>query len=139
MSSRGSKPGTSLSAREFRAVLSPLGDRLAEWARIRPGERADRQPVHTVYGGADLFSADLARKLGDVALRTLRTYAPDPSTFAVAVGLPSRLADTIYERVLEKLEREPVEDFRIDFEDGYGERSDDEEDRAAAESAAEVA
>jgi hypothetical protein len=28
------------------------------------------------------------------------------------------LAHTIYRRVVEKLEREPVEDFRIDFEDG---------------------
>jgi citrate lyase beta subunit len=35
---------------------------------------------------------------------------------------------TIYNRVIEKLKREPVEDFRIDFEDGYGIRSDEEED-----------
>ena len=139
MSEPGSKATTSLSIRQLGAVLSPLEDRLSEWARIRPGERPDRQPVHTVYGGADLFSADLARKLGDVALRTLRTYAPEPRIFADAVGLPERLADTIYARVVEKLEREPVEDFRIDFEDGYGERSDEEEDRAAVESAVEVA
>ncbi|HKY60679.1 MAG TPA: phosphoenolpyruvate kinase [Gemmatimonadota bacterium] len=139
MSGPGPKPTTSLSSRQLRNVLSPLEDGLAEWARIRPGERPERQPVHTVYGGADLFSADLARKLGDVALRTLRTYAPDPPTFADAVGLPPLLADTIYARVVEKLEREPVEDFRIDFEDGYGERSDAEEDQAAVESAAEVA
>ncbi|MGH7564051.1 MAG: DUF6986 family protein, partial [Gemmatimonadota bacterium] len=92
-----------------------------------------------VYGGADLFSADLARKLGDVALRTLRTYAPDPSTFGEAVGLPETLEETIYRRVVEKLEREPVEDFRIDFEDGYGERSDEEEDRAAVDAAGQVA
>ena len=38
------------------------------------------------------------------------------------------LAYTIYRRVTEKLQREPVEDFRIDFEDGYGNRPDDEED-----------
>ena len=139
MSEPGSKATTSLSTRQLGAVLSPLEDRLSEWARIRPGERPDRQPVHTVYGGADLFSADLARKLGDVALRALRTYAPEPRIFADAVGLPERLADTIYARVVEKLEREPVEDFRIDFEDGYGERSDEEEDLAAVESAVEMA
>jgi citrate lyase beta subunit len=133
------RPKPTLSGRELGSVLSPLEERLAEWARVRPGERPDRQPVHTVYGGADLFSADLARKLGDVALRTLRTYAPDPESFATAVGLPDALADTIYGRVIGKLEREPVEDFRIDFEDGYGERSDEEEDRAAVESAGEVA
>src|ERR1043165_2576193 len=38
------------------------------------------------------------------------------------------LAHTIYRRVLEKLDREPVEDFRIDFDDGYGNRPGDEED-----------
>ncbi len=39
----------------------------------------------------------------------------------------------------EKLQREPVEDFRIDFEDGYGNRPDDEEDGHAVSAAAEVA
>jgi len=45
---------------------------------------------------------------------------------------PAWLAHTIYNRVIEKLKREPVEDFRIDFEDGYGNRPDDEEDGHAA-------
>jgi citrate lyase beta subunit len=49
------------------------------------------------------------------------------------------LAHTIYNRVNEKLRREPVEDFRIDFEDGYGNRPDEEEDGHAAAAAAEVA
>jgi citrate lyase beta subunit len=49
------------------------------------------------------------------------------------------LAHAIYNRVNEKLRREPVEDFRIDFEDGYGNRPDDEEDGHAASAAAEVA
>jgi citrate lyase beta subunit len=49
------------------------------------------------------------------------------------------LAHTIYRRVIEKLEREPVEDFRIDFEDGYGNRPDDEEDGHAVSAAAETA
>ena len=52
---------------------------------------------------------------------------------------PAWLAHTIYGRVTEKLQREPVEDFRIDFEDGYGNRPDDEEDGHAASAAAEVA
>jgi citrate lyase beta subunit len=34
--------------------------------------------------------------------------------------------------VLSKLEHEPVEDLRIDFEDGYGDRGDDAEDQAVA-------
>ena len=49
------------------------------------------------------------------------------------------LADTIYRRVTEKLRSEPVEDFRIDFEDGYGNRPDDEEDGHAVSAAAETA
>src|SRR5438094_5128405 len=49
------------------------------------------------------------------------------------------LAHTIYTRVQEKLKREPVEDFRIDFEDGYGNRPDAEEDGHAESAAIEVA
>ena len=52
---------------------------------------------------------------------------------------PLWLAHTIYTRVVEKLRREPVEDFRIDFEDGYGNRPDAEEDGHAESAAAEVA
>jgi hypothetical protein len=45
----------------------------------------------------------------------------------------------IYDRVVAKLNSEPVEDFRIDFEDGYGNRSDAEEDGHAQSAALEVA
>ena len=48
------------------------------------------------------------------------------------------LAHTIHSRVQEKLKREPVEDFRIDFEDGYGNRPDAEEDGHAESAAIEV-
>jgi hypothetical protein len=51
---------------------------------------------------------------------------------------PAWLAHTIYSRVQEKLKREPVEDFRIDFEDGYGNRPDTEEDGHAESAALEV-
>ena len=47
-------------------------------------------------------------------------------------------AYTVYQRVREKLRREPIEDFRIDFEDGYGIRPDDEEDRHAAAAAEQI-
>jgi len=136
-----------------------------------PGEGGQRQPVHTVYGGAHLFKSDSAPRLGKVAARALLEYAPDFVVFAQAIGLPgverlpdilsfardlsSRLendpdavrrenkpawlAHTIFARVKEKLEREPVEDFRIDFEDGYGNRPDAEEDGHAESAAIEVA
>jgi citrate lyase beta subunit len=103
-----------------------------------PGEPPARQPVHVVYGGGHLFKADTAARLGEVARRSLAEYAPDPSSLNAALGL-GPLAGVVHARVSEKLAREPVEDFRIDFEDGYGTRPDDEEDRDAAAAAREVA
>jgi hypothetical protein len=106
-----------------------------------PGETNRRQPVHVVYGGAHLFRADTAQKLGALALRSLNEYAPNSDVLNEALEIPwSRtFASTIYERVTAKLRREPVEDFRLDFEDGYGHRADSEEDAHAAVGAAEVA
>lgn len=51
---------------------------------------------------------------------------------------PAWLATTVYSRTAEKLKAEPVEDFRIDFEDGYGFRSDAEEDADADNAAGEL-
>lgn len=102
--------------------------------------RSDRrQPIHTVYGGAHLFKADTAAKLGATALRALDEHAPDGSTLAAVLGIAARDADRVHARVREKLQREPVEDFRLDFEDGYGTRPDAEEDGHAATAAVEVA
>jgi hypothetical protein len=98
-----------------------------------------RQPVHTVYGGAHLFKADTPARLGAAAIRALDEHAPDAVTLARAVGMPAALADRVYERVRDKLRREPVEDFRLDFEDGYGNRTDAEEDGHAESAAREVA
>jgi citrate lyase beta subunit len=111
----------------------------AGYAARQPGDDGGRQPVHTVYGGAHLFRADTARRMGELALRSLDDYAPDAATLAGALGLPSRLADVVYRRVREKLAREPVEDFRLDYEDGYGNRPDEEEDGHAVSGASEVA
>jgi citrate lyase beta subunit len=105
-----------------------------------PGDSGARQPVHTVYGGAQLFRSDSALRLGESALKTLEANAPDPATLAVALGRPGDdpVVARLYPRVVEKLRREPVEDYRIDFEDGFGVRPDPEEDRAALEAADEV-
>lgn len=119
-------------------ITEGLQSSFAAFASRYPGESGRRQPVHTVYGGAHLFKSDTAPRLGTLALRSFETYAPDAVTFAQALELPDKLADTIYERVREKLVREAVEDFRIDFEDGYGTRPDEEEDGHAV-SAARVA
>ncbi len=95
-----------------------------------------RQPVHVVYGGAHLFRADTAKKLGTMALAALEKYAPDGRRLAAAIGVPA--LEGIYPRVVEKLRREPVEDYRLDFEDGYGHRSDAEEDGHSISAAGEV-
>jgi citrate lyase beta subunit len=107
-----------------------------------PGDLPIRQPVHVVYGGAHLFTAGAIEKLGAIARSTLEQYAPDPDILAGALDLEPALARRIYPRIVEKLAREPIEDFRIDFEDGFGHRPDEEEDRfatAAARHAAEAA
>ncbi|HUF17290.1 MAG TPA: phosphoenolpyruvate kinase [Thermoanaerobaculia bacterium] len=161
----------SLSAADVDASTRPLEQALDAFARRFPGDSGDRQPVHTVYGGAQLFRSDTTGKLGTLAIRALEEYAPDPFIFARAIGLtgaaslpesiaeskallaslerdaeavrtvsePAWLAYTVYSRVVEKLRREPVEDFRVDFEDGYGNRPDGEEDGHAAAAAREVA
>lgn len=104
-----------------------------------PGDRPDRQPVHTVYGGAHLFKGDTALKMGKLAVKHLDEYAPTPATFVDVFGIPAEIAGTIHARVREKLAREAVEDFRVDFEDGYGNRPEDEEDNQAVIAATEVA
>jgi citrate lyase beta subunit len=110
-----------------------------QFARTHPGESGVRQPVHVMYGGAHLFKRDLCRKSGAIAERTLAEYAADPATFAKMTGIPGGLAETVCARVVEKLRREPVESFVLDFEDGYGFRSDAEEDATASAAAEEVA
>jgi citrate lyase beta subunit len=124
-------------------ALAAFADKLDK-ANVRvaqqfPGDSLARQPVHVVYGGAHLFNADAAQKLGAVALRTLQEHAPDARALASALGLDPSIAERLYPRVVEKLTREPVEDFRIDFEDGFGNRPDQEEDDHARRTAEEVA
>lgn len=158
-------------AEEAAEALAKLAGANRRFAERYPGDAAGRQPVHTVYGGAHLFRADTARRLGDLGLRAYDAYGADPFDFAGAIGLPgherlpageparrsareaferdprglraddpaSWLALTVGRRVRHKLETEPVEDFRIDFEDGFGHRPDEEEDETAVRAAREVA
>lgn len=102
-----------------------------------PGDKPDRQPVHTVYGGANLFKADTCKKMGDIALQHLLTNAPDANVFEHALQVKG--VGVIYHKIIRKLKTEAVEDFRIDFEDGFGNRTDDEEDAAAITAAKELA
>lgn len=120
-------------------LLARLREANLAFNRKYPGEPNRRQPVHTVYGAADQFTSDIAGRYGDLALQALAEYAPTPEELARVAALPEALAARIYERVTEKLRREPVEDFRADFEDGYGNRPDAEEDGHAEAVAREMA
>ena len=111
-------------------------------AALYPGDSIARQPVHTFIGGADTFTSDAAERAGRQALDTLDNFAPNAAAFAKIIGLPAGipgLAELVRERVVGKLKREPIEDYRLDFEDGYGTRPDAEEDGHAASAAREVA
>ncbi|MFE7564687.1 DUF6986 family protein [Kitasatospora sp. NPDC057500] len=119
------------------ALLAPVD---AELARRYPGDRGGRQPVHTVYVPAGAFAADTVRTWGRRALEAFDTHAGTPAELARALGVPDdALLAEVHRRVRAKLEREPVEDLRIDFEDGYGRRSDAEEDADAVRAAGLVA
>jgi citrate lyase beta subunit len=151
-------------------LLHKLRDANLNFQQVYPGDKPDRQPVHTVYGGANLFKSDTCIKMGDIALKNLLTYAPDFVTLAHVLELdghkklptekkkieklvkkldkmknrnghsdPALLAYTVYNKIIAKLKSEPVEDFRIDFEDGFGNRPDAEEDATAVQAATELA
>lgn len=125
----------------MKRFLAQLRKANAAYTREYPGESGERQPVHTVYGGAHMFKSDTAQRLGASALKTLLEYAPNYAAFGVAIGLEGddHLQRAVYTRVMKKLKYEPVEDFRIDFEDGYGNRPDEEEDRHTVQAAEETA
>jgi citrate lyase beta subunit len=122
---------TTIPPDEMTKLTAPLERALVPFNARFPGSAGERQPLHTVYGGAHLFKSDTARKLGEKARQVLAEHGVDAFVFARAIGVADVQAETIWRRVNEKLEREPVEDFRVDFEDGYGNRPDDEEDRHA--------
>jgi citrate lyase beta subunit len=128
-----------------KSILPGLHRANARVAKAYPGEPGDRQPVHTFYGGAQLFKADTALKLAVFARAALDEFAPDGAALVRALDLgsgesnPAAFANTVRERIVEKLTREPIEDYRIDFEDGYGNRPDAEEDGHAESAALEAA
>jgi citrate lyase beta subunit len=134
-------PAPSLDASTLGGLLERLGRANREVEARYPIESGQRTPVHTVYGGGHLFKADTAAKLGQIARRTLDEYGADPREFArdVGLGVSDEIAAVVHARVRDKLEREAVEDFRIDFEDGYGNRPDAEEDGHVVAAARELA
>jgi len=153
----------SLPAESLDDITQRLADANARFHQRYPGGSIERQPIHSVYGGAQLFKAGGHMRLGSLALASMDEQAPNFAVFARALGLPGAetlpehgaeidalaaqpdahpaawLAQAVYARVREKLAREPVEDLRIDFEDGYGYRADAEEDGHAAQAGVQLA
>ncbi|WP_369202975.1 aldolase/citrate lyase family protein [Streptomyces sp. PU-14G] len=137
--SQGGTAGTSLGAGVVAEVAEALAPVDAELARRYPGDPGTRQPVHTVYVPADAVSPGTVGEWGEAALALLDAHAPDAGALARVLDMDESLAGPVYDRIRDKLRREPVEDLRIDFEDGYGARSDEEEDAAATRAAKLVA
>ena len=122
------------------ALADELDARLANadaaLAAAYPGDRGRRQPVHTVYVPADRYDSGTVRGWAEEAKRALAAHGRSTTELAEAnrTCRPS-VAVEVYERLRRKLDSEAVEDLRIDFEDGYGIRPDDDEDAAAVAAA----
>jgi citrate lyase beta subunit len=108
---------------DINSMVAELDRQLAEDDAARaaryPGDRGGRQPVHTVYVPADRVVAGIAQSWGSQALDALDTVAPDRATLAEFAGVEFAEVDALVEKVRHKLRTEPIEDLRVDLEDGY--------------------
>jgi citrate lyase beta subunit len=93
----------------------------------------NRRPVSVLYGGANRFSAETPAKLQRLAQRALATWVPDAEALHTRLGLAGDigLLEGVHRAVAAKLASEPIEDLRIDFEDGLGQLSGNELDALA--------
>jgi hypothetical protein len=123
-------------------ILAQVDERLtatdALLARAYPGEDGRRQPVHTVYVPADQYTTDLPRQWGSAAAALVNEHGGFERLCA-QLGLSEDLAGQVASKVTAKLDREPIEDLRLDFEDGYGARPDEIEDADAVRVASDLA
>ncbi|MFC9553009.1 DUF6986 family protein [Rhodococcus sp. NPDC056960] len=103
------------------ALLDPVDTDLAD---AFPGDRQRAQPIHTVYVSAADAGPDTPRVWGDQAVELLDRHTDALTEIGTTGALPD---------VRAMLEHRPVMDLRIDFEDGFGWRSDDVEDATALE------
>ena len=99
-----------------------LRDDDAARERDYPGDRGLWQPVHTVYVPADRLRRTT---VGDYRDHALGLLAEHDDLFREITGADDRVVAL----VRDKLRRQPIEDLRADFEDGYGVRPDADEDK----------
>lgn len=133
-----SAPGTSLPSAFGQRAAALLAGTDADLERLYPGDDGSRQPVHTCYAPADLVTPDTPREWGEAALAAAEE-AGGPEVLAELAGVEEHLRAEVVARTVRKLREEPVEDLRLDLEDGYGQRPDAEEDAAAVGAARTVA
>jgi citrate lyase beta subunit len=128
---------------DFDALADELDVRLAgadaALAAAYPGDRGRRQPVHTVYVPADRYDWDTVGDWAGGARQALADHCGSATELADALDLRPDIADEIYERIRRKLDTEAIEDLRIDLEDGYGIRPDQDEDATAVAAARALA
>ncbi|WP_207344587.1 aldolase [Arthrobacter sp. E3] len=98
--------------------------------RNYPGDDGSRQPVHTVYVPADKFNSSFAAEWGAQGQAAIDAYG-GLEKLGKLLGQDEELAAAVAPRVAAKLASEPIEDLRLDFEDGFGDRGDEAEDAAA--------
>jgi citrate lyase beta subunit len=138
----GPGPGSPGAGRLDAAFLLGIDRRLADADRLLaaryPGDAGDRQPLHTVYVPADQVGLDTPARWGAQALDLLDGAVPDAPSAARVTGLDG-VDEEVHRRVRAKLAGQPVEDLRVDFEDGYGARPDAEEDAVAVSAGAALA
>ncbi|WP_395311663.1 aldolase/citrate lyase family protein [Mycobacterium sp. AMU20-3851] len=126
------------------AVLADVDRRLsaadAHLASRYPGDDGRRQPVHTVYIPGNRYTATIPADWGTTALAAAKD-AGGLDAVARLVGASDGTdcaPDTLATLVEHKLSTEPIEDLRIDFEDGYGTFDDETEDADVARAIAEL-
>jgi citrate lyase beta subunit len=132
-------PPTALTDADLAAVDGLLAPADAERIAKYPGDLVTRQPVHTVYVPADRMHPGLAAEWGRAASAALAADAPTAAALAAATGLDPDDVAGVWPALTRKLETEPIEDLRVDLEDGYGDRPDDEEDAHALAAGAAIA
>src|SRR6187455_127492 len=93
----------SITDNEKEDLLNKLKTANLRFQQIYPGDKPDRQPVHTVYGGANLFKSDTCVKMGQIALKNLQTYAPNFVVLADVLQLQGFLDLPSSEKKIEKL------------------------------------
>ncbi|HEY5222497.1 MAG TPA: aldolase [Microbacteriaceae bacterium] len=108
-----------------------------------PGDDGSRQPVHTVYVPADRYTPSLPAQWGGQALAALAGHGARDTragleALSALLGQDAACSAAVVPRVFAKLQSEPIEDLRLDFEDGYGDRGDETEDADAVSAAAAV-